>query len=191
MENLTVFCRMIRARTQENRAAMHLIGTSNLAGPMVGILRQELDSMIRVIYLLCISDNNRRTALIEDSIRGLEWMEEPPNQKRRITDREMVNLANGLQGWSKNVYKFGCAFVHLSRFHDYLCLDPMSAIEPAERGEVAYYMNYYHGTHFDSDLSFSDIVPYLPAVFEKISSNLECYLKELEDEKVLSEYNAA
>jgi hypothetical protein len=36
-----------------------------------------------------------------------------------MTDREMIVIAHELQGWTQSVYKFGCAFIHLSSLHDY------------------------------------------------------------------------
>ena len=42
-------------------------------------------------------------------------------------------------------------------------------------------MRSYHGGPIEDDPSFADISRYLPAVFEKVSGNLECYLKSLEN----------
>ena len=80
--------------------------------------------------------------------------------------------------WAKNVYESGCAFIHLSSFHDYTSRDPMERVSPAERSTIASCPNYYHRVHLSPDVRFSEILPYLPAVFEKIRSNLECYLKD-------------
>jgi hypothetical protein len=48
-------------------------------------------------------------------------------------------------------------------------------------------MHGYHGVPKSSQLSFSTIVPYLPAVFKKIADNLECYVEDLERDGDLSE----
>jgi hypothetical protein len=47
----------------------------------------------------------------------------------------MVDLAQILQGWTRSVYKFGCAFIHLSSLHDYNERDPLSQL-PAEEKEI-------------------------------------------------------
>jgi hypothetical protein len=79
---------------------------------MVAVLRQELDSMIRVIYLLSQSDIAFRDELIQASVEGKQWVAK--GTKHRVTDKEMVELANELHGWTESVYRFGCAFIHLS-----------------------------------------------------------------------------
>jgi len=150
----------------------------------VSILRQELDSLVRVIFLLSQTDRAYRGALIAASVEGRPWTER--NGKGRITDRQMVDRARDLFNWAKNVYEFGCAFIHLSNFHDYPVRDPMERIAAAERSTIASYLNYYHLVHLSPQVRFSEILPHLPAVFEKIRSNLECYLKELERDGDLS-----
>jgi hypothetical protein len=141
--------------------------------------------MIRCIYLLSIDDRQRRSKLIEASVKCGEWKD--VNNNKRITDKKMVELANRLQGWTQNVYKFGCGFIHLSSFHDYRERDPMDMISSDEKIAIADYMHGYHGVPKSSQLSFSTIVPYLPAVFKKIADNLECYVEDLERDGDLSE----
>jgi hypothetical protein len=97
----------------------------------------------------------------------------------------MVDLANQLQGWTESVYRFGCAFIHLSRFHDHQARDPMDMISDDEKEAVLKHMRHYHGGPHGSDPRFNDLIPYLPGVFEKIASNLECYVKDLQAGKIL------
>lgn len=93
--------------------------------PAFSLLRQELDSMIRVIYLLAVKDPHERSRLIKATLRGERWKVQTARGKfRDVTDREMVDLAQGLQGWTQSVYRFGCAFVHLSDFHNHLVQNP-------------------------------------------------------------------
>ena len=181
--HLEVFCRQVRQRSTENRKAVQRL--SGLHGQIVSILRQELDSMVRIIYLLSISDRKRRTELIEASVEGREWTH--ANSRKRITDREMVDLANELQHWTRSVYRFGCAFIHLSSFHDYRERDPMEMITEEERRAILDHMRYYHAGPVGDHPSFREMVPYLPAVLEKISGNLECCVKSLEENHVLDE----
>ncbi|MGD2207471.1 MAG: hypothetical protein PVH17_11905, partial [Anaerolineae bacterium] len=116
--------------------------------------------MIRVIYLLSLSDIAYRNELIRASIDGHRWTAKGSN--RRITDREMVDLANQLQGWTESVYRFGCAFIHLSRFHDHQARDPMDMISDDEKEAVLKHMRHYHGGPHGSDPRFNDLIPYLP-----------------------------
>ena len=176
--NLEIFCRQVRKRSSENRKARALLHRNALTGSVVSILRQELDSMVRCIFLLSIADNEYRMKLLADSVSGKLWRTK--DDKSRVTDREMVDLANRLHGWTRNVYAFGCGFIHLSALHDYADRDPLAQLAPQDRKEIALYLRNYHGVAMDEDTTFRDIEAVLPAVFEKISSNLECELQDLE-----------
>ncbi|MDP3511670.1 MAG: hypothetical protein Q8S20_02880 [Sulfuritalea sp.] len=177
MDALPIFLRQVRSRSEEHQHAMRVLARERLAGQMVAVLRQELDSMVRVIYLLTQSAE-RRTALIEASVRGEKWSQ--PNSHASVTDKEMVDLAQNLQGWTLSVYKFGCAFIHLSGLHDYNDRDPLEQLPHHERKDILDHCCHYHGGPHGSDAKFSELVPYLPSVLEKIAGNLECYLEDLE-----------
>ena len=178
MNNILTFCRQVRARSAENRQATSAVRT--LPGQMVSILRQELDSLVRVVFLLSQSDRTYRTKLIEDSVAGRRWNRR--NSKHSVTDREMVELADTLHGWTKSVYSFGCAFIHLSSFHDHQVRDPLDQISVEERDAILAHLRYYHGGPPGPSPRFADVVPLMPRVFEKIADNLECYIKDLESD---------
>lgn len=181
MDALHIFLRQVKHRSEEHQRAMELLASAGLAGQMVAVLRQELDSMVRVIYLQTQSIE-RRNALIEASINGEKWSQ--PNSRASVTDREMVDLAQNLQGWTRSVYKFGCAFIHLSNLHDYSDRDPLEQLPPEEREDLLSHCRYYHGGPLQEDAIFSDVIPYLPRVLKKISDNLNCYLGGLQGGKV-------
>lgn len=175
---LTIFCRQVRKRSRDNRQALELLHHSSLTGNVVAVLRQELDSMVRCIFLLSIHDRRYRNLLIEDAVQGRPWRSK--DGKRKVTDRDMVDLSTKLHGWAQNVYAFGCSFIHLSAFHDHTDRDPLVLLTPEDRKNVADYLKSYHGITVDSTTAFSDITPLLPAVFDKIAGTLECYVKDLE-----------
>lgn len=177
MSQIDIFCRQARNRSREHRLAMQLLSRANLIGQMTAILRQELDSMVRVIYLLAQSAE-RRTMLIEASVDGRKWCQETSNAA--VTDREMVELAQRLHGWTRSVYKFGCAFIHLSSLHDYNDRDPLRQLPSDERGDIIQHCRHYHGGPNSNDPDFQDLAVYLPRALEKIADNLECYLQHLE-----------
>jgi hypothetical protein len=183
MSDVQVFCRQIRARTAEHREAMRAVAA--LPGQMFSILRQELDSLVRVIFLLGQQDHDYRNQLINAAVEGRRW--NTRGARRHVTDKEMVELAQRLHGWTQSVYKFGCAFIHLSSMHDYRTRDPLKDISDEERNAVLGHLRYYHGSPHQLNPTFQDIVPYLPNVFEKIASNLEYYLTQLEDDGDLDE----
>ncbi|CAN5878246.1 hypothetical protein BH23GEM7_BH23GEM7_07080 [soil metagenome] len=155
-----------------------MLAVHDLPGQMVSILRQELDSLVRVVFLLSQSDRAYRHTLIEDSVSSRRWLR--PNSRQPVTDREMVELTDTLHGWTKSVYSFGCAFIHLSSFHDHQVRDPLDQVSDRERNAILGHLRYYHGDPNGPSPRFTDVVPLLPMVFEKIADNLECYVEDLE-----------
>jgi len=175
---LTIFCRQVRKRSQENRKALSLLSGSALTGNVLSVLRQELDSMVHCVFLLSVADRRYRGQLLRDSVNGILWRTK--DGKRRVTDRDMVELSSELHGWTKNVYAFGCSFIHLSAFHDYPDRDPFDSLTPKDRRDIGEYLRHYHGVVMDSTTRLRDVEFVLPSVFEKISANLECYVRDLE-----------
>ena len=137
--------------------------------------------MIRVIYLLETNDGAERARFICDSVNGIEWRRVGSKGKmRRITDREMVDIAARTNGWVDLVYTFGSNLIHLSRSHDYKHKDPFRLISPQVQEEIRYYLAHYHSYREYDGLNVSAVVGYLPDVMNKIASNLEYYISELE-----------
>lgn len=97
----------------------------------------------------------------------------------------MVDLADNLCGWTQSVYKFGCAFIHLSSFHDYAFNNPFENMEYDEINSIKIHLNHYHGFPMANDLTLQSISFYLPMVFDKVQGNLECYIKNLEEQETL------
>ncbi len=137
--------------------------------------------MVRVIYLLT-QDPERRETLINASVCGEKWSQ--VSSRAKVTDKEMVELAQTLQGWTQSVYKFGCAFIHLSGLHDYNDRDPLSQLPSDERRDILEHCRHYHGGPAPCAERFDDLIPYLPRALEKIAGNLECYLEALENGEV-------
>lgn len=98
----------------------------------------------------------------------------------RISDAAMVALAGRLHGWTQRVYKFGCAFIHLSTAHDFHNRDPFLELRVTDRLEIIEHISNYHFLRLPENFGFGDLVPILPQVFAKIRGNLECELSHLE-----------
>ncbi len=153
----------------------------DVLSPTFSILRQELDSMVRVIYLLSIEDVHERMRLIRQTLAGDKWsVETPKGKSRTVLDRDMVEIANDLNGWTESVYKFGCAFIHLSDFHMHETDDPFKKLPDGERADVVRHLRHYHGGPFSDTPSIHELEFLLPDVFRKIHSNLEHYVEDLE-----------
>lgn len=176
------FCAMIRNRSDENRRAMCYFSIPpGVLSPAFSILRQELDSMIRVIYLLQITDLNERQRLIKSTLNGEKWKVLTPNGKFSVvTDRDMVEVSQRLQGWTQSVYRFGCAFVHLSDFHNHFVQNPFQSLPETERQDVLKHMRNYHGGPLSDNPDMEELSMYLPRVFDKIADNLKHYIDQLE-----------
>lgn len=144
--------------------------------------------MVRVIFLLSQRDRKFRETLVETTLNGKRWRRK--GGKGYVTDREMVDLANKLNGWTESVYRFGCAFIHLSNMHDYRCQDPMASLGESEREAILKHLRHYHGEP-PRPLSVESVAPILPMVFDKVSSNLEGYLVQLEANGELEELKSA
>jgi hypothetical protein len=176
------FCETIRSRSKENRIALSCFQKyDNVISPAFSILRQELDSMIRVIYLLTIKDVSLRENLIDKTLNGGKWIIIEKGKKRKIKDCDMVDVANKLQGWSKSVYKFGCGFIHLSYLHDHNAKNPFDSLSSSDKSDILTHMRYYHHGPKSDNPSMQELCLYIPRIFNKIAENLDCYLRQLEN----------
>ena len=114
------YIELIRNRSEENSKAIKALFDQRLIGNCLSTLRQELDSFIRIIFLGRITDLNERERLMNQTLIGEKWKELTVNNKwQQITDRDMVEKSTEIKGYIQYVYKFGCAFIHLSDFHNY------------------------------------------------------------------------
>jgi hypothetical protein len=170
------FCRILRDRSAEHTAAARLLFPQGLYGQMIAILRQELDSMVRVIFLTTQSSSNRQH-YINQTLSNEKWT--LPSTRTLITDRQMVDFANTLYGWPRSVYKLGCAFIHLSAMADYNNVNPFSQLPISEQQDIKQHLHNYHQYPLSDNLSVTSVGPYLLKVLEKISSNLEYEIQRL------------
>ena len=161
---------------------MELLSTKpDLVSPAFSILRQEIDSMVRVLFILSNTSIEEREAYASATLNGNQWTATTQNgRQRKITDKEMVDLAQDLIGWARSVYKYGCAFIHLSNFHNHLASNPFTSLPLSEREDILNHMREYHGGPAEDDPSMQVIASYVPRIFEKISDNLLYWVEQLE-----------
>lgn len=181
MDEKAVFLRQIRSRSAEHRRAFDTLYNDRLYGVCISILRQELDSLVRTVYLLS-KPIDRRMELISASAQGHRWLQE--YSRKPITDKEMVELTQLLHGWTRSVYQFGCAFIHLSANHDYSDRDPYLMIDDGERESILSHCRHYHGGPSSDTPTMDDFIPFLPAIMEKVSNNLTSYIRAIEGDEV-------
>ena len=181
------FIEIVKFRSTEIKKSIHLLFDNGIIGNCISVLRQELDSFIRVIYLGKLDDMNERQRLMGLTVNGQEWSELTINGKlRKITDRDMVNFANSLFGYINYVYKFGCGFIHLSNNHDFQNENPFETLSEYDKTSIITYLNHYHNYPFENELTIENFKPYLLMVYEKVSSNMLYHLDELKEDRVLN-----
>lgn len=184
--NINLFCDIVTQRSGEHSCAINILLQQQLYGQVISILRQELDSMVRVMFLLSISDLNLREHFINQTLEGIKWSY--PNTKKVVTDKQMVDLADKFYGWPFFVYKLGCAFIHLSAMVYYKNSNPFLLLSVSERNDITRFLHQYHSFLLELELNLENIIPYLDKVFNKVSSNLACYIEDLRQNKLLEEY---
>ena len=119
------------------------------------------------MFLLSISDLNLREHFINQTLEGIKWSY--PNTKKVVTDKQMVDLADKFYGLPFFVYKF-------------------LLLSVSERNDITRFLHQYHSFPLELELNLENIIPYLDKVFNKVSSNLACYIEDLRQNKLLEEY---
>lgn len=177
MNDIERYCRIVRNRSRENNESISLLYYAGHYGQVMSILRQELDSLVRCVYLVEFVGSQARETLVAQTLAGERWRYPGP---RLISDREMVDQADTLRAWTSSIYKFGCAFIHLSMFHDYRDSDPFESLTEQEKINVKSHLNSSHGYDVSQPLTFQSMVPYLLMVYQKLESNLVYFVDDLE-----------
>jgi hypothetical protein len=186
MSTIKNFLNLLENRSNENRETISLLMSKMLIGNAISVLRQEIDTFIRVVYLAKLNDFRYREELMNRTLNGEKWVEK--GKKRRITDREMVEIANELKGYVQYAYKFGCSFIHLSDSHNYKDKNPFEKLSSDDQSDIVFYLNYYHGYPLNLKLSIESVGGLIPSIFDKISNNMWCYTKHLEQKTILVDY---
>lgn len=179
MDDFNKFCNIVKSRSEENAKTIKLLYENKLYGNCVSILRQELDSMVRVLFLLTC-EQSQRIMFIKQTLNNEKWH----NGRRIITDYLLLKNVLNMYGWAKNVYLFGCSFIHLSASHNYTQEDPFLKLSREELKAIKNFMVQYHNFSQEQDITFITMQPYLLKIFEKISDNLKCYLETLNNKPI-------
>lgn len=180
--NLAIFCRDARFRSAQYAFPLRLYFQRHNLQQVVWILQQELDSLIRAIHLLSIEDHSERQKLIKASVNGEPWkVDASGGIPLAITNKGMAEHSEQFYAWIASVYRFGCAFIHLSALDDLSTRDPFRSLPEGQRRDILQHLQSYHGESIEDNASFADISSYFPAVFDEVSDNLEWYLRCLEN----------
>lgn len=179
-EIVSQFIGLVKNRSEENRLSLNNLYEDRLLGNCISILRQEIDTFIRIIYLGRLSSVHERERLINLTLNDEKWNVLTVNNKmKNITDKDMVDIASEVKGYVQYLYKFGCGFIHLSNYHNYKTENPFDRLSLSEQIDIKFYLHQYHGFPIDSDLTIEIIEPLIPEIFNKISQNMLYYNEQL------------
>jgi hypothetical protein len=111
--------KMINHRLEENIKSFKLLYGIKHYGNCISIMCQELDQIIRLLFLLNSSSNEKKQ-FINSSINNHKWyIVNSLNKKENITDEMLLKFTETLNGWDKSIYEFGFSFKSLSNNFNY------------------------------------------------------------------------
>ncbi|MCT2541082.1 hypothetical protein [Sedimentimonas flavescens] len=147
----------------------------------MGIIRQEIDNLMRLDFLLYNVPKVERDALCDEFLKGQRWKKQTSKGKLiPITDKEFHELSVKRHEWASRAYQFCSKFIHLSNLWDYGEQDPFTLLPQDEHEEMRDYLSFYHDFPGDR-VTMGVLVDYLPAIYEKISGNVEEYYVSEDD----------
>jgi hypothetical protein len=174
------FIELVKRRSEENKLSLNKLYENRLFGNCISILRQEVDTFIRIIYLGRLNSVQERERLISLTFNDEKWNTLTVNSKMKIiTDKDMVDIASEVKGYVQYLYKFGCGFIHLSNFHNYQNENPFGKLKLNEQIDIKFYLHQYHGFPIENNLTIESIENLIPKIFDKISQNMLYYNEQL------------
>jgi hypothetical protein len=177
-ENLRAYMHLVEKRSREHNQAFGMLYAQGLYGACAAIIRQEIDNLMRVDYLAFAVPLTDREELCRDVLSGVRWQKRTSKGKLTdIRDVELHTWATENHSWVSLAYKYSSNFIHLTNYWDYGVSDPLVTMPEDDQSEMASYLSTYHG-FTGNDLKMDDIFEHLPQVFEKIRSNVDCYVEQ-------------
>jgi hypothetical protein len=170
------FFEAIKQRSEEHQKAFDFAMKEKLYSQVGSIIRQELDSLIRLNYYRSLNFAKKQE-LLRNFFAGDKAF---PSDKNLIAQFDPESLLYRLPflGWAEHIYKVGCAFVHLTQMHNWEQGEPELTFTDEERKDIVMNVNWwqkeYMKTDFalKSDFSFTDLVAVAPGIFNKLRTNL-------------------
>jgi hypothetical protein len=171
--------RLVSHRLEEDLKSFRLLFGMKHYGNCVSLMCQELDQMIRLLFLLNSSQRDR-ISFMESSINNHKWyVLNKENKKENITDETLADFTKTLAGWDKSIYDFGFAFKDMSNAFNYGSKDPIKGMSEENRKKLYDYIIAYHKKDFPNDFSINDLFPVLPEIINVISLNLKNYIEKI------------
>lgn len=183
MNEINSFYDAIKKRSDENQKALDWLLKEEIYSLVGSIIRMELDSLFRLSYFNSKNENEKESLLQQFKL-GQRWS----GEKGIVTDRKVVQtLAKSLLlDWATPIYDIGCAFIHLSPYHDWNnSKDPTRNIDNNTRKAIVEHIESHHQKQLSVEFTFYDLVSVAKDVFSKLRGNL---LRELNGGICLAEY---
>lgn len=144
-------------------------------GSCISLLCQELNQVVRVLYLLNIAPDERNR-LIEFTLNDKKWYIAEANRKKKyITEETFSVFTNSFGGWEKAICEFGESFKTVSGSLTHPMKDPVTALQADERDKIHRYITSYHDRNFPANFTIDELTPMLPVVFDRIAESLRAY----------------
>jgi|SRR5208282_4151651 len=171
--------KLISHRMQENMKSFKLLFNIKHYGNCISIMCQELDQLIRLLFLLN-SNSDEKKQFMYSAINSQRWyIINNENKKEYVTDETLLKFAETLNDWDRSIYEFGFSFNDLSTNFNYGSRDPIKSMNERNRKKLYNYVKEYHVRDFPASFSLDDLIPVLPMIIEEISSKLNKYLERI------------
>ena len=171
MNDASYFYRAIKERSNENEKALDWLLSEKIYSLVGSVIRMELDSLFRLCYFKS-KNASEQIILLQQFFAGQPWR----GERHLVRDRDMVNhLADTLMlKWATPIYDIGCAFIHLSPYHDWNndSSDPTRNITIHVRRSIVEHIKEQHQKDLDINFSFDDLILIANDVFVKLRSNI-------------------
>lgn len=174
---LNEFKKSLATRSNSNYNAFVLLLENQMYDQAISIMRSELDSFVRVMYLL--EHGERKYAFIKQTFSMELWKD----KQGLVTDKKLLSNKS-LFGWERLIYDFGCYFLHLSYYHGLEYNKMVDTWGTKTKTQVRTYLYQYHGYKIENfyipdNYNFDDIIFILPDVMKKITGNLKFFIEKL------------
>ena len=168
------FFKIVKARSDENEKAFALLMQGECYALVGATIRMELDSLIR-LFDYKGADDSRKEQLLDEFFKGRSWSK---------LEWKLVESMSSTIGWTEHIYKFCCAFVHLSPYHDWATNDNIPNLTRKRRRLIVQELRnqqndtwgYDTTLSIEEDFTFSDLILFAPHIFKKLRGNLLCEL---------------
>ena len=149
---------------------MNLLMSERCYALIGAIIRMELDSYTR-LYDFKRKSFYQKKMLLNNFFGGREWPRSWPTQDWKLVAKLSENI-----GWAHHIYKFCCAFIHLSPYHDWASNNDIPHLTADIRQSIVQdigMQNYDPLLTITEDFGFEELIPFAPHILKKLRDNMK------------------